>query len=148
MNASNRPRYTRHFYIACLLARSAAFLFLVGYALTAPESFQADLTASPFHLTPLTAVWALLMLSMISRFFRKPEGHRVFLHGYAGASLRVAIREALRALQFGTHLHFSVTHGKLVLGIDSGGQVVGGVVGQYAVVLYAVQHQFTFLQFI
>ena len=69
MNASNRPRYTRHFYIACLLARSAAFLFLVGYALTAPESFQADLTASPFHLTPLTAVWALLMLSMISRFF-------------------------------------------------------------------------------
>ena len=69
MNASNRPRYTRHFYIACLLARSAAFLFLVGYALTAPESFQADLTASPFHLTPLTAVWALLILSMISRFF-------------------------------------------------------------------------------
>ena len=69
MNASNRPRYTRHFYIACLLARSAAFLFLVGYALTAPESFQADLTASPFHLTPLTAVWALLMLSMISRYF-------------------------------------------------------------------------------
>ena len=69
MNASNRPRYTRHFYLACLLARSAAFLFLVGYALTAPESFQADLTASPFLLTPLTAVWALLMLSMISRFF-------------------------------------------------------------------------------
>lgn len=69
MNASNRTRYTRHFYIACLLARSAAFLFLVGYALMAPESFQADLSAGPFHITPLTAVWALLMLSMISRFF-------------------------------------------------------------------------------
>lgn len=69
MNASNRTRYTRHFYIACLLARSAAFLFLVGYALMAPESFQADLSAGPFHITPLTAVWALLMLSMISRSF-------------------------------------------------------------------------------
>ena len=55
---------------------------------------------------------------------------------------------ALCAFQFGAHLHFSVTHGKLVFGVDAGGQIVGGVVGQYAVVLYAVQHQFTFLQFI
>lgn len=69
MNASNRPRYTRHFYVACLLARSAAFLFLVGYALVAPESFQSDLSSGPFHITPLTAVWILLMLSMFSRFF-------------------------------------------------------------------------------
>ena len=69
MNASNRPRYTRQFYIICLLARATAFLFLVGYALAAPESFQADLTDGPFHITPLTAVWTLLMLSMISRFF-------------------------------------------------------------------------------
>ena len=69
MNISNRPRYARHFYIACLLARSAAFLFLVGYALIAPEAFQADLSVGPFHITPLTAVWILLMLSMISRFF-------------------------------------------------------------------------------
>ena len=69
MNSSNRLRYTRQFYIACLLARSAAFLFLVGYALILPDSFQADLSSGPFHITPLTAVWILLMLSMISRFF-------------------------------------------------------------------------------
>jgi hypothetical protein len=69
MNASNRPRYTRYFYVACLLARTVAFLFLVGYALLTPESFHADLTDCPFHITPLTAVWILLMLSMISRFF-------------------------------------------------------------------------------
>ena len=59
----------RHFYIACLLARSAAFLFLVGYALLAPERFAADLTAAPFPITPLAAVWLLLMLSMLFRFF-------------------------------------------------------------------------------
>ena len=69
MNASNRPRYTRHFYIACLLARTAAFAFLVVYALTAPASFHTDLTDGPFRITPLTAVWVLLMLSMFSRFF-------------------------------------------------------------------------------
>ena len=69
MNASNRSRCTRPFYLACLLARSAAFLFLVGYALLAPEAFQADLAPGPFHITPLTVVWALLMLSMVSRFF-------------------------------------------------------------------------------
>ena len=69
MNVSNRPRYTRHFYIACLLARTAAFLFLVGYALLMPESFQSDLTDGAFHITPLTSVWVLLMLSMFSRFF-------------------------------------------------------------------------------
>ena len=62
MNASNRPRYTRQFYIICLLARTAAFLFLVGYALAAPESFQADLTDGPFHITPLTAVWTLAVV--------------------------------------------------------------------------------------
>ena len=59
----------RHFYLACLLARSAAFAFLVGYALLAPERFAADLTAAPFRITPLTAVWLLLMLSMLFRFF-------------------------------------------------------------------------------
>ena len=68
MNASNRTRYTRHFYIACLLARSAAFAFLVGYALLAPERFTADLTAAPLQITPLTVVWLLLMLSMLFRF--------------------------------------------------------------------------------
>ena len=59
----------RHFYIACLLARIAAFAFLVGYALLAPVHFAADLTSSPFHPTPLTVVWLLLMASMIFRFF-------------------------------------------------------------------------------
>jgi len=59
----------RHYYIACLLARSAAFAFLVGYALLSPERFTADLTAAPFRFTPLTAVWLLLMLSMLFRLF-------------------------------------------------------------------------------
>lgn len=67
MKASN-PR-PRAYYIACLLARTTAFLFLVGYALAAPEAFLKDLTAGPLQLTPLTAVWGLLMLSMILRFF-------------------------------------------------------------------------------
>ena len=69
MNASNRPRHTRHFYVACLLARAAAFLFLVGYALIDPAALQADLLPGTFHITPLTVVWFLLMISMISRFF-------------------------------------------------------------------------------
>jgi len=64
-----RSSRTRHFYIACLLARSVAFAFLVGYALLAPERFAGDLTATPFHVTPLTVVWLLLMLSMLFRFF-------------------------------------------------------------------------------
>ena len=64
-----RSSRTRHFYIACLLARSAAFAFLVGYALLTPERFAADLTAAPFQVTPLTVVWLLLMLSMLFRFF-------------------------------------------------------------------------------
>lgn len=38
MNASNRPRHTRRFYVACLLARTAAFLFLLGYALIDPAA--------------------------------------------------------------------------------------------------------------
>ena len=69
MKVSNRPRYTRQFYVACLFARAAAFAFLVVYALTASASFHADLTDVPFRITPLTAVWVLLMLSMFSRFF-------------------------------------------------------------------------------
>ena len=68
-----RSSQTRHFYIACLLARSAAFAFLVGYALLAPERFTADLTAAPLQITPLTVVWLLLMLSMLFRFF--PSRH-------------------------------------------------------------------------
>ena len=66
MNASGR---IRHYYIACLLARSAAFAFLSAYALLAPARFAADLTAHPLRVTPLTAAWLLLMLSMLMRFF-------------------------------------------------------------------------------
>ena len=69
MNASIRSRHTRRFYVACLLARAAAFLFLVGYALIDPAALQADLLPGTFHITPLTVVWFLLMISMISRFF-------------------------------------------------------------------------------
>lgn len=69
MNASNVTSRPRAYYIACLLARTAAFLFLVGYALAAPSSFLADLIAGPLQLTPLTAVWGLLMVSMVLRFF-------------------------------------------------------------------------------
>ena len=60
---------TRHFYIACLAARLAAFTFLVVYALSNPQGFSADLDAEMFHVTPLTLVWLLLMLSMLFRFF-------------------------------------------------------------------------------
>ena len=59
----------RHFYIACLLARFAVFALLVGYALLAPERLVSDLTARPLPITPLTAAWLLLMLSMLARFF-------------------------------------------------------------------------------
>ena len=49
MNDPPRPRHTRHFYVACLLARAAAFLFLVRYALIDPAALQADLL--PAHST-------------------------------------------------------------------------------------------------
>lgn len=66
MRASNR---TRHYYLACLLARITAFAFLVCYSLHSPRQFDADLRADPFHLTPLTVVWAALILSMLFRLF-------------------------------------------------------------------------------
>ena len=82
---------TRHFYIACLAARFAAFAFLVAYALCNPQGFSADLNAEIFHITPLTLVWLLLMLSMLLRFFpskteslgcQKELGHRQGEHSY------------------------------------------------------------------
>ena len=66
MKHSNR---TRHFYVACLAARSAAFLFLVLYAVCDPAQFSADLAAGPFHVSPVTIVWLLLMGSMVFRLF-------------------------------------------------------------------------------
>ena len=66
MTGSNR---TRHYYLACLAARLAAFGFLAAYALRFPGRFDADLRADPFHLTPLTVVWLALMASMLFRFF-------------------------------------------------------------------------------
>ena len=66
MTGSNR---TRHYYLACLAARLAAFGFLTAYALRSPGRFDADLRAEPFHLTPLTLVWLALMASMLFRLF-------------------------------------------------------------------------------
>ena len=66
MHASNR---TRHYYLACLAARAAAFGFLVVYALRFPNRFDADLSAASLRFTPLTAVWLALMLSMLFRLF-------------------------------------------------------------------------------
>lgn len=60
---------TRHFYIASLIARCAAFFFLVAYTICDPQGFSADLEAEIFHITPLTLVWLLLILSMLFRFF-------------------------------------------------------------------------------
>lgn len=36
---------TRQYYLFCFFLRTAAFLLLVWYALTAPEAFLADLSA-------------------------------------------------------------------------------------------------------
>ena len=66
MRVSNR---TRHYYLACLAARAAAFGFLVVYAIWFPARFDADLAAGPLRLTPLTVVWLALMLSMLFRLF-------------------------------------------------------------------------------
>ena len=58
------------YYFLCLLARSAAFLFLVVWALAQPESFDAGLgLADAFRFTPSTVVWLLLMASMVLRLF-------------------------------------------------------------------------------
>lgn len=58
------------YYVLCLLARSAAFLFLVFWALTQPASFSAGLgLGGSFRFTPSTVVWLLLMASMILRLF-------------------------------------------------------------------------------
>lgn len=63
------PHRVRRYNLFCLAGRFAAFALLVVYALCDPAGFSADLTAGPLHLTPLTLVWAALMLSMAARFF-------------------------------------------------------------------------------
>ena len=60
---------TRRYYVFCLAARTAVFLFLLCYAAAAPAAFSADLAAGPRLLSPLTAVWLLLMGSMVFRLF-------------------------------------------------------------------------------
>ena len=63
------PDRTRHYYLACLVARTAAFALLIVYAVCAPDAFSAGLAAGPLYLSPLTILWWLLMLSMAIRFF-------------------------------------------------------------------------------
>ena len=66
MKPANR---TPHFYMACLLARTLTFIFLIWYALSEPSRFFSDLDDSSFRLTPLTTIWLLLIASMLVRFF-------------------------------------------------------------------------------
>lgn len=62
------PDKTRHYYVAALLARLAAFVALVVYALAAPDAFLSDLTG-PWRWSPLTVVYLALLLSMVLRLF-------------------------------------------------------------------------------
>lgn len=58
----------RRYYLAVLLARTAAFLALVFYALAAPAAFLEELSGV-WRWSPLTVVWLALMLSMALRLF-------------------------------------------------------------------------------
>ena len=60
---------TRRYYAVVFLARLAAFLVLVVYALAAPARFLADLTGVPHPTSPILICWLLLMASMIFRLF-------------------------------------------------------------------------------
>ena len=60
---------TRRYYAVVFLARLAAFLVLVVYALAAPARFLADLTGVPRPTSPILICWLLLMASMIFRLF-------------------------------------------------------------------------------
>lgn len=60
---------TRHYYVVCLAARTAAFVFLLAYAVLAPDRFAADLAAGPRRLTPITILWLLLVVPMVFRLF-------------------------------------------------------------------------------
>ena len=68
---------TRRYTLWCLAARTTAFCALLFYALAAPEQFLADLQW-PFHFSPLTVVWLLLMASMVMRLF--PSARAAQMH--------------------------------------------------------------------
>ena len=119
----NKSGHTRHFYLLCLAARSAAFAFLVAYALIAPERFDADLAAPLGRITPLSVVWLLLMLSMAVRLFPskseslgcqkefarrfRPTGllpsSQEIHHANRGAAVVLAVWIASNAVVFGLH---------------------------------------------
>lgn len=60
---------TVRYYLLTLLLRSAVFVLLVLWAVLTPERFDGWMEAGLSRLTPLTAVWLGLMLSMVSRLF-------------------------------------------------------------------------------
>lgn len=119
----NKSGHTRHFYLLCLAARSAAFVFLVAYALIAPERFDTDLAAPLGRITPLSVVWLLLMLSMAVRLFPskseslgcqkefarrfRPTGllpsSQEIHHANRGAAVVLAVWIASNAVVFGLH---------------------------------------------
>ena len=119
----NKSSHTRHFYLLCLAARSAAFAFLIVYALIAPERFDADLTAPLGSVTPLSVVWLLLMLSMAVRLFPskseslgcqkefarrfRPTGHlpssQEIRHANQGAAVVLAVWIISNAVVFGLY---------------------------------------------
>lgn len=120
----NKSSHTRHFYLLCLAARSAAFAFLIVYALIAPERFDADLTAPLGSVTPLSVVWLLLMLSMAVRLFPskseslgcqkefarrfRPTGHlpssQEIRHANRGAAVVLAVWIISNAVVFGLYV--------------------------------------------
>ncbi|MDD3346799.1 hypothetical protein [Oscillibacter sp.] len=106
MKSTNR---TSWFYLCSLGARTAAFLFLLVYALAAPARFSADLAAAPLSPTPLLVLWLALMGSMVFRLFPsrmeslgcQKEFARCFLstgHTPGKAEIWPADRGALRVL--------------------------------------------------
>ena len=119
----NKSGHTRHFYLLCLAARSAAFVFLVAYVLIAPERFDTDLAAPLGRITPLSVVWLLLMLSMAVRLFPskseslgcqkefarrfRPTGllpsSQEIHHANRGAAVVLAVWIASNAVVFGLH---------------------------------------------
>ena len=59
----------QRYYMLTLAGRVAVFVFLAVYALAGSAHFDTDLDQGPSLLSPLTAVWLLLMASMARRFF-------------------------------------------------------------------------------
>ena len=119
----------QRYYLLCLAARTAAFIFLVVYALSDPQHFDMDLGSGPSLLSPLTAVWLLLMLSMAFRLLpsrveslgcQKLFAARLRPTGIQppSADIHSADRGALRVLVtwMGAHLLIFGAHAKGLLG--------------------------------